>query len=117
MELSEKLVLHVPEEKWCVDHLESIASGHVLDELIGTLENAGVISLYSQNAMGFYKGRCYHEILFTIFCENQARAKTVAEIFGDWFRTHNAVLKQEAFAYEWNGTLHIRTLERGGEQP
>ena len=45
MELSEKLVLHVPEEKWCVDHLESIASGHVLDELIGTLENAGVISL------------------------------------------------------------------------
>ena len=111
MELREKLVFHVPEETWCEDHLESIASGHALDDLIGTLKDAGVISLYSQNAMGYYKGRCYHEILFTIFCVDQARAKVVVEIFENWFRTYNGVLKQEAYAYEWNGILYVTPLQ------
>ena len=114
MELQEKLVLHIPEERWCVDHLESIVSGHAFDDLIDTLENSGVISLYSQNAMGFYKGNWYHEILFTIFCEKRGKASAVVEIFDNWFRSNNGVLKQEAFAYEWNGTLYVRNLEQGG---
>ena len=108
MNLTEKLVFHIPEKAWCVDHFEDINAEEVVS-LAGALEKAGMNSFYTQKVTGYCNGRSYPQRLITVFCED-GQSAVLAGLFEDWFRTHNVELRQEAFSYEWNGTLCVREL-------
>ena len=110
MKLSEKLVLHIPEAAWCDDHLEDIPVDIEMAALTNALSAIGATSFYLQKVTGSYKGRMYPERLLVLFCRDGPEAEMVIAIFGDWFRSRNEVMRQEAFSYERNGTLFIMQL-------
>ena len=110
MELSEKLVFHIPEKTWREDHLEDIGVDSALEDLTDALAGIGLTSFYIQQVTGGYKGRRYPERLMVVFCEHGPLAEQAAGLFEQWFRSHNEILKQEAFSYEWNGTLTVKGL-------
>ena len=108
MELKNKLVLHIPEKAWCENHMEDIDIDAEMGDLLHKLENAGVSSFYIQNVTGYYKGREYPERLLVIFCDFISKASALVNVFENWLLSHNGMLRQEAFSYEWNGELIVK---------
>lgn len=102
--LSDKYVLHIPCYKYENDKLISLKTDQIIDSLIKELEDNGFSSLYMTNVKGYYKKRCFDEILITIFSYNDKHPNI---IFRNWFIKNNNVLKQESFAYEHNNNLII----------
>ncbi|MBE6486664.1 MAG: hypothetical protein E7Z85_07495 [Methanosphaera stadtmanae] len=108
--LEEKYVLHIPSYKYVDGQLKSIVSEKCINNLITELNNNAYHSFYKTNVKGYYKKRCFDEILITIFAPKENLHKKPSTIFIEWFREHNHILKQESMAYEYNNSLHIITL-------
>lgn len=108
MEYTTKLTLHVPRYAW-ENGLIPVAYGAFKERLLNALEAAGATSLYTQEATGYYKGREYGEVLWTVFCEEQDRG-SIVEAFRETFKSENTYMKQEAFSYEANGVLTVEEL-------
>ena len=112
MILDEKYVLHIPLCKYADGKLVSIDIEDVLEDFISKLAENGYENLYMVKAKGYYKSRCFDEILITIYAssncnENQALPN---DIFVEWFKCNNDVLEQEAMGYEYNGKMVITEL-------
>ena len=108
MELRNRLAFHIPEKSWRENHLEDIDVDAEMSDLLRGLENAGASSFYVQKVTGYYKGRQYPERILVIFCDYESEAYALADVFENWFLSHNGALRQEAFSYERNGTLVVK---------
>ena len=104
--LNRKYVFHIPLYKYVSDELLEIEIDEILDELISEFSCNGFDSLYISRIDSYYKNRQFDEILITIFSSDEMPL----EIFDAWFRRHNDVLAQEAFAYELGNTMVIKDL-------
>ena len=108
MKLLHKLVFHIPELALVDGEPFSIHLDPLLSKLANGLQEAGVLSFYTINATGFYKGRSYPEKLITLFCQDDPAP--IIEVYTRWFRENNGELQQEAFAYEADGVLFTESL-------
>ena len=108
MRLPHKLVFHIPEMAKVNGRITDVPIGRLLSGLADELQQAGVLSFYTINATGFYKGRSYPEQLVTLF--RQDDPAPVQDLFRRWFREHNDQLQQEAFAFEVDGVLYTESL-------
>lgn len=106
IELKRKYVFHIPLCKFENDELVPIDIEDLLDDLIGEFYKNGFESFYFTKAKAYYKSRCFNELLLTMFVDSD----NPEEIFSEWFRTHNDVLGQEAFAWEMGNSLFIEDL-------
>lgn len=105
-ELEHKLVLHVPTQKYVNDKLVAIEYKGFIDFIIKGLEVTG---FYITPALGSYKGRVYPEKLVTAFVNNEMLNQV------DYYFRHAVVkfhlnMRQEAYAYELDGKLHVVSL-------
>ncbi|MBO7719208.1 MAG: hypothetical protein J6S29_03535 [Methanosphaera sp.] len=82
----------------------------VLDELIDNLNDNGYHSFYMIKAKGFYKSRCFDELLITIFASSDDNQIKPNVIFKKWFIDNNDHLNQESMAYEYNNVLYVEKL-------
>ncbi|MBE6494628.1 MAG: hypothetical protein E7Z84_08515 [Methanosphaera stadtmanae] len=110
IELDEKYVLHIPSHKYEDGKLLNITTTSHINDLMDKLNNEGYTSFYKTDVKGYYKTRCFDEILITIFTSKKENKKSPKDIFRQWFKEHNSILKQESWAYEHNGTLFIEKL-------
>ena len=62
-ELDKKYVFHIPLCKYVNNDLIPIAIENIIDELIKQLNENGYDSLYMTKVKGYYKSRCFDEIL------------------------------------------------------
>jgi hypothetical protein len=108
--LNQKYVLHIPCYKHDATHLIKLDMETLIGGLISKLEKHGYESLYMSKVKGYYKTRCFDEILLTIFTSSNNNEKTPAIIFKEWFIEQNNILEQEAYAYEENNNLIIEEL-------
>ena len=106
VKLNRKYVFHIPLYKYVSEELLEIEIDEILDELIGEFSQNGFDSLYISKINSYYKTRQFDEILITIFGSDERPL----EIFDSWFRKHNDVLAQEAFAYEIGNSMVINDL-------
>lgn len=107
--LNRKYVFHIPLYKHVSGNLIQIDIEDILDELISQFNENGFESLYITKINSYYKKRQFDEMLITIFSNDELPG----EIFEEWFRKHNDVLCQEAFAYEIGNTMVINDLHLG----
>ena len=108
MKLTHKLVFHIPEMAMVDGRITPVAIDELLARLAEELQKVGVLSLYTINATGFYKGRSYPEKLVTLFW--QSDTEPLQGLFRLWFQKHNDQLQQEAMAYEVDGVLYTENL-------
>lgn len=108
--LEEKYVLHIPSYKYVEGQLKPIVSDRYIDKLIRELNDNGYHSFYRTEVKGYYKKRCFDEILITIFTSKENTNKKPSTLFVEWFREYNHILKQESIAYEYNNSLHVIRL-------
>jgi len=107
--LNRKYVFHIPLYKHVSGNLIRIEMEDILDELISQFNESGFESLYITKINSYYKKRQFDEMIITIFSNDDLPC----EIFGEWFRKNNDVLRQEAFAYEIGNTMVINDLHLG----
>lgn len=110
MIFNNKIILHIPEQAWINDKLQDIPIRKLIDILTVRLQDAGFHSFYITRVKSFYKGRSYPEKLITLYCADEY--EKVIDIFSDWFIENNNLLRQEAFAYEYNNSLCIKELDQ-----
>ncbi len=103
--LDKKYVFHIPLFKYEDGELIRLPIDSLLDDLIGQL---GHNSLYITKVESYYESRRFDEILVTLFVTSDENPE---EIFKDWFRKNNNVLRQESFAFECQNEMHILELE------
>jgi hypothetical protein len=94
--LDEKFVFHIPLSRFSGGKLIPIDIADISEELLEELSANGFDSLYITNTRGYYKSRCFDELLITIFT---SKDDLPVSIFVEWFEKHNDVLGQEALAY------------------
>ncbi len=104
--LNLKYAFHIPLYKFVSGKLVPIEIEDILDELVSQFDDNGFHSLYITRINSYYKKRQFDELLITIFSNDNLPC----EIFGQWFRRHNDVLSQEAFAYEIGNAMVIEEL-------
>lgn len=110
IELDKKYVFHIPVHRFETEtgQVVNIDMEILLDELVYMLNKEGYHSFYMSDVKGFYKNRSFDELLITIFVGNDdTRA---CDIFKEWFKKNNNMLKQESFAYECNNKLFIEEI-------
>ncbi len=110
MKLDKKYVLHIPEYKFTANQLIKLELDKPLDDLKSRLEQNGYENFYLSKIKGFYKNREYDEIIITLFIAEINDQTLPDEIFIEWFKDNNEILKQESLAYEINNSLFIEEL-------
>lgn len=103
-ELDKKYVFHIPLYKFENGQLVRLSIDGLIDDLIGRLDQNG---LYVTKVKSHYKSRCFDELLLTLFVESDQNPE---EIFVEWFKKNNAILKQESFAFECQNHMYIHEL-------
>ena len=111
IELNDKYVFHIPLYTHDKNGLIELDIDDVLDKLIQNLGLNGYDSFYMTKAKGFYKSRCFDELLITVFASQNDNQKSPDDIFKTWFIGNNDLLNQESFAYEYNDKLVIENLK------
>lgn len=113
MELDKKYVFHIPLCKYVNNDLIPITIENIIDELIKQFNENGYDSLYITKVKGYYKSRCFDEILITIFVSTAfiTNHDSPEAIFKKWFKANNNILEQEAYAYECNNTMNINEMK------
>ena len=76
-ELDKKYVFHIPLCKYVNNDLIPIAIENIIDELIKQLNENGYDSLYMTKVKGYYKSRCFDEILITLFVSTPMMLSTL----------------------------------------
>ena len=111
-ELDKKYVFHIPLCKYVNNDLIPIAIENIIDELIKQLNENGYDSLYMTKVKGYYKSRCFDEILITLFVSTRFLTNHYLPeaIFKKWFKANNNILEQEAYTYECNNKMNIEEI-------
>ncbi len=108
VKLDEKYIFHIPLFKYADDKLIEIEIVDLIEDLMDQFSQNGHDNLYVTKVKGYYKSRCYDELLITLFvCKSSHPPE---EIFQNWFKKHNEILGQEAFAYEYNNRMFIEKI-------
>ena len=110
MEMDEKYIFHIPLYKYENGKLLSIEIDDIISELIDEFALNSYENLYMIKAKGFYKSRCFDEILIHIFVPAESKKTMPDEIFKKWFVNNNNILQQEALAYEYNNKLFVEKI-------
>ena len=112
MKLTEKFVFHIPLFRYVDEELLPINNiNSIIDELIEKFNENNYKSLYLMNVKGFYKSRCFDEILITMYISSSNENRTPPdELFRKWFKENNDKLKQESFAFEYNDTMFVEDI-------
>ena len=112
VELDKKYVFHIPLYKYTDNELIAIDIDNIIGTLIVHLNENGYDSAYMTDVKGYYKSRCFDEVLITLFVSTEflANHKHPEAIFKEWFIKNNDLLAQEAFAYECDNRMHIEKL-------
>ncbi len=112
--LDKKYVFHIPLYKFENNDFVLIDINNILDDLINQLNQNGYDSFYIMNGKGYYKSQAFDELLITVFIsQEQLKIKNQEfpdSIFKNWFKRNNNILKQEAFAYEYENNMFIWEL-------
>lgn len=110
MILNHKLVFHIPCKYWNGIELIDIKEiSNVIHALIIALNDFSVSdSFYISNITGIYKNRIFPEKTITMFCESEI--DETIEIYINWFKRYNDILKQEALSYELDNQMIILNL-------
>lgn len=106
MQLTSRIVLHIPEKVWIDDHLTEIPVEKPLDELLTAFSS---YHCYVQQAVHCCDGKQYPEKLITIFCG--AEVMCLVETFLKWAKHHRDELHIESIAYEISNMLFIERLD------
>ena len=109
MELDKKYVFHVPLFRYDGGELTELDIDEALDELILQFSEHGFDSLYVTKAKGYYKSRCFDELLLSLFASSGDNPQ---DIFIDWFERNNDVLGQEAMGWECADRMFIKKLDK-----
>ncbi len=108
IELDEKYVFHIPLFRYADGKLIEIEIDDLIEDLMIQFSQIGHDNLYVTKVNGYYKSRRYDELLITLFvCKSTHNPE---EIFQNWFKKHNDVLQQEAFAYECGNKMYIEKI-------
>ena len=107
--LDKRYVFHIPSFKFVNCTLVPISIEDSINQIIDELAKNGYDSLYITHAKGYYRTRCFDEILITLFTSDENK-KLPEVIFKEWFLKNNNILKQEAFAYEINNEMFIEEI-------
>ncbi len=112
VELDKKYVFHIPLYKYVDNELIALDMDDIIDELIMQFSEKGYDSLYMSMVKGYYKTRCFDEIIITLYVSSEFLEKHEfpESIFKEWFRKNNELLGQEEFAYECGNKMHIEKL-------
>ena len=112
IELDKKYVFHIPLYKYVNNDLIPIPIENIIEELIKQFNKNGYDSLYITKVKGYYKSRCFDEILITLFVSTAfiKNHNSPEAIFKKWFKVNNNILEQEAYAYEYNNTMNIHEI-------
>ena len=108
IKLNKKYIFHIPQYKYENNELISIDTENIIEEFIAILNENGYTSAYLTQAKSYYKNRSYTETLITLFTSQENRPE---ELFRQFFRKNNDILKQEAFAYECKDEMFIENLD------
>ena len=111
LELDDKYVFHIPLYTHDENGLKRLDIDELLDKLTKKLEDNGYHSFYLIKAKGYYKSRCFDELLITLFASDDDDKQKPDIIFKSWFTDNNEVLNQESFAYEHNNRIIIEELD------
>lgn len=82
IELDKKYVFHIPLFRYDNGELIELDISDVLDELICQFSEHGFDSLYVTKAKGYYRSRCFDELLLSLFASSGDNPQ---DIFIDWF--------------------------------
>lgn len=105
--LSNKISFHIPGFKYIEGKMLNIYLDDFKAVLNEELEKVGIEAFYAEKAVGYYKGREYSQEIITVFFNKE-------DVLGCFVRTVYSMrdsLKQEAYAYELNGTMHVYEAE------
>ena len=105
--LSNKISFHIPGFKYIEGKMLNIYLDDFKAVLNKELEKVGIEAFYAEKAVGYYKGREYSQEIITVFFNKE-------DVLGCFVRTVYSMrdsLKQEAYAYELNGTMHVYEAE------
>lgn len=110
MILNHKLVFHVPCKYWNGTELVDIKEiSNVIHALIIALNDFSVSdSFYISDITGIYKNRIFPEKTVTVFYESEM--DKAIEIYINWFKRYNNILKQEALSYELDNQMIVLNL-------
>ena len=111
LEFNEKYVFHIPCFKYKNDELIAINKENIIKDLVNQFNKHEYTSMYMTNVKGFYKSRCFDELLITIFTSKDSQQESPEVIFKQWFKSNNKILEQEAIAYEHNNKMIIEELD------
>lgn len=103
MVLDRKYVLHILFCRFGDGKLVPIEIDEILEDLVCRLDCE---SFYMTKVRGCYKSRVFDELLITVF----ASGRDVGKIFGEWFKSNNDVLRQEAYSYECGDRMFVERL-------
>ena len=106
LELTRKYVFHIPLCRYG-DGMHPIDIDEILDDLICRFADDGFDSFYVSEVKSHYRSRSFDGLLLTLFCDDDSPEM----IFRDWFLKNNAVLGQEALAFERDGKMIIEKLD------
>ena len=105
--LTNKISFHIPGFKYIEGKMLNIYLDDFKAALYSELEKVGIEAFYAEKAVGYYKGREYPQEIITVFFANE-------DVLGCFARTVYSMresLKQEAYAYELNGTMYVYEAE------
>lgn len=105
MQLTSRVVLHIPEKVWIDDCLTEIPVEKLFEELLTAYSS---YHCYVQQAVLSYNGKQYPEKLITIFCG--AEVMCLVETFLKWARCYRDKLHIESVTYEIGNMLFIEKL-------
>lgn len=112
VELDKKYLFHIPLYKYVDNKLIALDMDDLIDDLIRQFSEKGYDSLYMSKVKGYYKTRCFDEMIITLYvsAEFLKKHEFPEAIFKEWFKKNNDLLGQEEFAYECGDKMYIEKL-------
>ena len=108
MILEKKYVFHIPLCRCSDNGLVRLEIDDLIKDLLSRLSQSGYDALHVTKTKGYYISRCFDELLITLFSKS---SQFPEDIFTEWFRQSNHILKQEALAYECRDKIFIEKLK------
>lgn len=101
--LVNKISFHIPGFKYVDGKMLNIYIDDFKEALAKELACISVEAFFSEKAIGYYKGREYPQEIITVFYNDEDVLGCFIKVV---FKMREA-LRQEAFAYELNGTMYV----------
>ena len=107
--MNHKLTFHIPHIAFENNQYTNIPYEDFENAFGEKLMEIGIEGYHIISAIGFYKGRKYPQDLLSVFCTFEQQ-KVVISAFKNTLTNYHHKMKQEAYAYEYDGVLSIIKL-------